>query len=55
MHLLFFPKHTLNLYYKLVLKYEKSKLMHIQTNDNLVIFARKIDTFIIPTDFLKKC
>jgi len=36
-------------------KYEKSSLMRIQTNDNLVILTHKIDTLIAQTTFLKKC
>jgi len=36
------------------LKYEKSNLIHIQTNDNLVILTHKIDTLIKLTTFLKK-
>jgi hypothetical protein len=37
------------------LKYEKSNLIYIQTNDNLVILTYKIDTLIALTIFLKKC
>jgi len=36
------------------LKYEKSNLIHIQTNDNLIISTHKIDTLITLTTFLKK-
>jgi len=44
MHLLFFPY-----------TYEKSTLIQIQTNDNLIILTHKIDTLIALTSFLKKC
>ena len=37
------------------MKYEKSKLIQIQTKDNLVILKHKIDTLIIPITILKKC
>jgi len=37
------------------LKYQKSNLVHIQINDNLVILTYKIDTSITLTTFLKKC
>ena len=40
---------------RLVLKYEKSNLIHIHTNDNLVILTYKTDTLITLTTFLKKC
>jgi len=36
------------------LKYEKSNLIHIQTNDNLVILTHKTNTLITLTTFLKK-
>jgi len=36
------------------LKYEKSNLIHTQTNDNLVILTHKTDTLITLTNFLKK-
>ena len=37
------------------MKYEKSKLIQIQTKDNLVILRHKINTLIILTNILKKC
>jgi len=37
------------------LKYEKSNLIHIQINDNMIILTYKIDTLTTPTTFLKKC
>jgi len=37
------------------MKYKKSNLIYIQTNDNLVILTQKTDTFITLTTFLKKC
>jgi len=37
------------------LKFEKSNLIHIQTNDNLVILTHKTDTLTTLTTFLKKC
>ena len=37
------------------MKYEKLNLIHIQTNDYLVILTHKIDTSIVLTIFLKKC
>jgi len=36
------------------LKYEKSNLIHIHINDNLVILTNKIDLLITLTTFLKK-
>ena len=37
------------------MKHEKSNLIHIQTNVNLVIKTHKINTLITLTIFLKKC
>jgi len=40
---------------KLVLKYEKSNLIQIQTKDNFVLLTHKINTLIVLIIFLKKC
>ena len=37
------------------MKFEKSNLIHIQTNDNLIILTDKTNTLITLTPFLKKC